>query len=84
MITRLSRKNRKSADLNLDSTGGLLGYFDNQLKIAYRINDRELDFIAQRAEDDELTIFTKDVLSFNEKRAVLEILTKYLNLLEIE
>lgn len=84
MITRLSRKHRTNADLNIGSTSGLLGYFDNQIKVAYRINDRELDFIAQRADDEELTVFTKDKLSFNEKRAVLEILTKYLNLLEIE
>lgn len=70
MITRLSRKNRTAADLNLDSTGGLLGYFDNQLKIAYRINDRELDFIVQRAEDDELTIFTRTLLQTTGRKEV--------------
>lgn len=76
---RLDRKNRTEADMGIKGSGGMLDLFDNQIKLAHRLNDREYDTLAEKMTDEEMDVFLKDNLTFAEKRKLLAIYKKYLD-----
>ena len=50
-MSRLARKNR--LDIVFVNKGGLMDFFDNQMKSLYRVNDKEYDYILNIACSDE-------------------------------
>ena len=77
-MSRLSRKNKTEDELGIKSSGGMFDLFDNQVKLTYRLTDKEYDKLAGDMTDEEMDIFLKDQLTFGEKRKLLQIYNKYL------
>lgn len=65
---RLLRKNFNSECKN---QGGLLDLFDNQVKLIFRINNKQYDSILNITTDEELDILTKECKSFKDKRILI-------------
>ena len=81
-MSRLGRRNRTGEDLGLLDSGGMLDVIDNTVKSAFRINDKEYDFIADKLTNEEMELFLNENKSFSEKRKTLVLLEKYLRMLE--
>lgn len=57
---------------------GPLQYFDNSFMAAYKLNDEQYDFIAEKATDDELNLLLiEGIPTFAEKRQIVSIIKKY-------
>lgn len=52
--------------------------FDDVIKSAFNINDAEYDFIAEKASDEDLNILLIEEPTFQQRRKMIEIRTKYL------
>ncbi len=72
-MTRLERKNRE--DIDYKGCGGITDAFDDAIKEQWRINDKELDWIAEHASDEELDIMLGNFItySFSEKKKALNV-----------
>lgn len=81
-MSRLSRRNRTEEDLGLLNSGGMLDVIDNAVKAAFRINDKEYDFLADKLTNEEMELFLNENRSFSEKRKTLMMLEKYLRMLD--
>lgn len=76
--TRIERRNLTYEDIGYKHSGGIFDLFDNSVKENLRINDKEYDYICEKATDDELKLVSKEKLSYKEKRELLNTLNKYL------
>jgi hypothetical protein len=77
-ISRLARKNRTDEELGILSSGGLFDLFDNEIKLSYRLNDDEFDYLAENMSDEDMGLFTNDNKIYDQKRKVIKLLEKYL------
>jgi hypothetical protein len=77
-ISRLARKSRTDEELGILSSGGLLDLFDNEIKLSYRLNDDEFDYIAQNMSDEDMELFTNENKTYDQKIKVIKLLEKYL------
>lgn len=70
--------------------GGMQDMFDNVIKVLFNITDDEYDFIAENANDDEITVFLTALgnietgSSFTERRRALELRNRLLDRLTQE
>ena len=79
MNTRLSRKNRTLEDIGYKcGMTGFDGLIDNSIKQAFRINDKEYDFLLENMTDGEMDLFIRDNTTFTNKRALLKMYQNYL------
>lgn len=76
---RCKRKLRPFEDLKIKSCGGMLDLFDNVIKEVYRITDDEYNYLAENLSDNELSYFSADKLSFEDKKECLKIVQKHLS-----
>ena len=76
-MSRINRRKWSVEELGLKSSGGLMDLFDNQIKSAYRINDAEYDKMASEMNDDEMKLFVTEKPTFAEKRAMINLLNKF-------
>ena len=74
---RLSRKNRE--DLDLKGSGGLFDIFDDHVKMVFRINDEEYDYLCEVMTDEELDLFVREPTTFSERKLLLITVEGYLN-----
>jgi hypothetical protein len=81
---RIERRKWTNKDIGFKTSGGPTDLFDNAIKSVLRINDNEYDLICENATDEELELILKEELLFIEKRKLLMILNKYLNLKTID
>jgi len=81
-MSRLARKNRTYSDIGYMTDGGMLDLFDNTVKVAFRLNDDEYDFIAEHATDEDIDVLMVGIpeggLTFADKRKLITVLNKYL------
>lgn len=74
-------KNRNRRDIEFMDHGSIPDLLDNHMKAVLRINDDEYDFICEKASDDEIEILcVQENITFQEKRKIIIVLTKYLKL----
>jgi hypothetical protein len=78
-MSRLARKNRTNEDLGIMGHGGMLDLFDNQLKLCFRINDAEYNYLCDVMSDDEIGIMVDEATTFKQKRLMLTVIEGYLN-----
>lgn len=69
-----------SEEMGILNQGGIFDLFDNMAKLAFRMTDREYDFLCEHATDEELSLSVGGDLTFGEKRQLVEILEKYYKL----
>jgi hypothetical protein len=81
-MSRLSRKNRTNSECGIKSSGGITDLFDNMVKSLWRIDDEEYDFIIERMTDSEMDLFLKESPTFAEKRKMIILVERLLNLSE--
>jgi hypothetical protein len=77
-MSRNNRVNWLAKDMGIKSKGGLLDLVDNQIKVVYRINDDEFDYLCEVMSDDELDIFVTDKPTIADKRKMIELLNKHI------
>jgi hypothetical protein len=77
-MSRINRVNWLSKDMGIKSKGGVLDLIDNQIKVIYRINDDEFDYLCEVMSDDELDIFVTDKPTIADKRKMIELLNKHI------
>lgn len=73
-------------EIQFKSEGGLNDLIDNQVKAAYNITDEEYDYIAEKMNEEELSIFvdgcglgnSNETISFSTIKEALKIRNKYL------
>lgn len=82
-MSRLSRKNRTNSECGIKNKGGITDLIDNAIKSAWRINDKEYDFLLERMTDEQMTYFLDMMdsksLSFSERRNFLIMVDKLLD-----
>jgi len=78
-MSRLNRRYRTAEDLGLMNRGGMHDLFDNQIKSAFRINDREYNFLCNVMNDDEIGIMVDNATTFTQKRLLISTIEKFLN-----
>lgn len=71
-------KRKLRTDMELKTSGGIFDLIDNIFKEIYFVNDKEFDYISEKATDEELDILTLEEPNFGEKRKCLLIVDKYL------
>lgn len=76
MISHISRKNRE--DIVIKQKGGMNDLFDNEIKMIYRIDDEQYDYLCEKMTEDEIDLFIGDSISFTEKRKLLSLLSLHL------
>ncbi len=81
-MSRLSRKNRTNSECGIKSSGGITDLFDNMVKSLWRIDDEEYDFIIERMTDSEMDLFLKENPTFAERRKMIILVERLLNLSE--
>lgn len=81
-MSRLSRKNRTNKDCGIKNKGGITDLIDNAMKSAWRINDREYDFLLERMTDSEISLFLTETPTFTEKRKMVNLVERLLDLSE--
>lgn len=81
-MSRLSRKNRTNRECDIKSSGGITDLLDNVVKETWRINDQEYDFILERMTDSEMDLMLNDNPTFTEKRKMIILVERLLNLSE--
>jgi hypothetical protein len=81
-MSRLSRKNRTNYECDIKSSGGVTDLFDNMIKSLWRIDDEEYDFIIERMTDSEMDLFLKENPTFAEKRKMIILVERLLDLSE--
>ena len=84
MSQRLKRKSRTKEDLGCEHTGNMFADATNDIKMIYRLNDAEIDFISETAMDSELDILIGEPAdNFYSRRLILQTLNKLLTLYEV-
>jgi hypothetical protein len=81
-MSRLSRKNRTNSECGIKTSGGVTDLFDNTIKTVWRINDQEYDSILEKMTDEEMDLFIKENPTFYEKRKMIILVERLLNLSE--
>ena len=81
-MSRLSRRNRTNSDCGIKKSGGLTDLFDNVIKSAWRITDKEYDSILEKMTDEEMSLFLTEKPTFEEKRRMIILVERLLNLSE--
>lgn len=81
-MSRLSRKNRTNRECDIKSSGWITDLLDNVVKETWRINDQEYDFILERMTDSEMDLFLKENPTFAEKRKMIILVERLLDLSE--
>ena len=79
---RLLRKNRTNSECGIKTSGGVTDLFDNTIKSVWRINDQEYDSILEKMTDEEMDLFIKENPTFYEKRKMIILVERLLNLSE--
>ncbi len=81
-MSRLSRRNRTNSDCGIKKSGGLTDIFDNVIKSAWRITDKEYDSILEKMTDEEMSLFLTEKPNFEEKRRMILLVERLLSLSE--
>ena len=81
-MSRLSRRNRTNSDCGIKKSGGLTDLFDNVIKSAWRITDKEYDSILEKMTDEEMSLFLTEKPTFEEKRRMTILVERLLSLSE--
>jgi len=81
-MSRLSRRNRTNSDCGIKKSGGLTDLFDNVIKSAWRITDKEYDSILEKMTDEEMSLFLTEKPTFEEKRRMIILVERLLSLSE--
>jgi len=81
-MSRLSRRNRTNSDCGIKTSGGLTDLFDNVIKSAWRITDKEYDSILEKMTDEEMSLFLTEKPTFEEKRRMIILVERLLSLSE--
>lgn len=78
-MTRLERRNR--TDIEILSSGGILDHFDNEVKMGWRINDDEYDFICSLEEEKYLDALIMDkIISYSSAKEAIKLINEALEL----
>jgi predicted house-cleaning noncanonical NTP pyrophosphatase (MazG superfamily) len=81
-MSRLSRKNRTNSECGIKTSGGITDLFDNVIKSAWRIDDEEYESILEKMTDEEMGLFLTEKPTFEEKRKMIILVERLLNLSE--
>jgi hypothetical protein len=81
-MSRLSRRNRTNSYCGIKTSGGLTDLFDNVIKSAWRITDKEYDSILEKMTDEEMSLFLTEKPTFEEKRRMIILVERLLSLSE--
>jgi len=76
---RIERRKWTNGDIGFKTSGGITDLFDNAIKSALRINDKEYDLLCEKMTDEEMDLICREELSFGEMRKLLIVLNKYLS-----
>lgn len=77
-MTYSPRSKRKYNDLQLKDSGGLYDLFDNTIKLYYRLNNEEYDYVVNNLSDEETTIIISEYIKYSDLKNCLKIVEKYL------
>lgn len=78
-MSRIDRRNKLTDDnIGFKHSGGMFDLFDNQIKVAYRINDDEYDHLCEIMTDEESDVFITEKPTYAQKRQMIHLLNKYL------
>lgn len=69
---------RITKDIKLVTSGGIFDLFDNLVKSALNITDKEYDYLCESMTDEECIAIVGAAHTFSEKRKILQIRNKYL------
>ena len=84
MSQRLKRKSSTKEDLGYEHTGNMFADATNEIKMIYRLNDAEVNFISENATDNEHDILLAEPGdTIHSKRMILTTLNKLLTLYEV-
>ena len=81
-MSRLLRRYRTDKECGIKKSGGLTDLFDNVIKSAWRINDEEYDSILEKMTDEEMDLFLTENPTFEEKKKMIILVERLLNLSE--
>ena len=81
-MSRFKRKQRDYTLLKIKSKGGLPDLFDNVIKELWYITDYEYDLILEKMSDEEMDLFLTENPTFTQKRYLLNLVDKYIDLQE--
>lgn len=81
-MSRFNRKKRPIETLKLKNKGGLNDLLDNDIKGRWYINDEEFNTLCKKMSDSEMDIFLENRLTFSQKRFLLNMVDRYINLTE--
>ena len=79
-MSRFNRKKRGWKSLKIKSNGGITDLIDNAIKEAWYITDKEYDTICDKLTDDELNLFLSEYPTFSEKKILLNLVDKYIDI----
>ena len=79
-MSRLSRRNRTNSDCEIKTSGWITDLIDNTFKSMWYITDQEYDMILNKMTDDEMSLFLTENPTFTEKRKMIILVEKLLDL----
>ncbi len=81
-MLRLLRRNRTNIDLGILNSGNFMDFYDNAVKLAFRLNDEEYDYLCESLSNEDLKYLIlrekQEGYTFAEKRKLLQILSENL------
>jgi len=81
-MSRLLRRYRTNKECGIKKSGGITDLFDNVIKSAWRLTDEEFDSILEKMTDEEMDLFLTEKPTFEEKRKMIILVERLLNLSE--
>jgi predicted house-cleaning noncanonical NTP pyrophosphatase (MazG superfamily) len=81
-MSRLLRRYRANKECGIKTSGGLTDLFDNVIKSAWRLTDEEFDSILEKMTDEEMDLFLTEKPTFEEKKKMIILVERLLNLSE--
>lgn len=81
-MSRLLRRYRTNKECGIKTSGGLTDLFDNLIKSTWRLTDEEFDNILKKMTDEEMDLFLTEKPTFEEKRKMIILVERLLNLSE--
>jgi predicted house-cleaning noncanonical NTP pyrophosphatase (MazG superfamily) len=81
-MSRLLRRYRTNKECRIKTSGGLTDLFDNLIKSTWRLTDEEFDNILEKMTDEEMDLFLTEKPTFEEKRKMIILVERLLNLSE--
>ena len=81
-MSRLLRRYRTNKECGIKTSGGLTDLFDNIIKSTWRLTDEEFDSILEKMTDEEMDLFLTEKPTFEEKRKMIILVERLLNLSE--